>query len=129
MFPDFCFDKPDLFAHLKVSELAFANHRSDGFRVDTPALGQRAYCKELRIHCESPQFLRPAAPGEDNGEASLWMSGRPTSARSSGHHGLCLPGLVLGAHHPLQKLDRLDRPFDDLRADFFVLGTRVTLSD
>ena len=53
MFPDFCFDKSDLFAHMEVSELAFANHRSDSFRVDTPALGQRAYCKESRIHFES----------------------------------------------------------------------------
>ena len=56
MFPDFCFDKPDLFAHLEVSELAFADHRSDSFRVDTPALSQRAYCKESRIHFESLMF-------------------------------------------------------------------------
>ncbi len=44
-----------------------------------------------------------------------------------GHHGLSLPGLRLRAHHLSDKLDRVDRPLDDLRADFFVLGTHIAL--
>ena len=44
-----------------------------------------------------------------------------------GHHGFRLPRLRLRAHHLSDEFHRVDRPFDDLFSNFFVLGTHDAL--
>ena len=56
-----------------------------------------------------------------------WILGRPTPDRSSGHHGLSLPGLRLRAHHLSDELDRVDRSLHVLFPNFFAFGTHNAL--
>ena len=85
--------------------LAALRHFANRHRVNTPALGEGFNIKQLRIHGESLQFLRPAAPDEGNGKASSGILGRPTPDRSSGHHGLSLLRLRLRA--PVERAGKL----------------------